>query len=146
MKGCKQLETAKSIGLKMNEYPSEISFDGKAELYSAYSELIRKSAYSGNREAQYCYAQLFDTISFLALNNPQYNPGKCIYWYSKSAKGGYAEAYNNLADFYERGVGVQQDLKKSYELYKKGAELGSMTAKSNLMIFEREIKKGKYKF
>ncbi|REC59778.1 hypothetical protein DRF65_23900 [Chryseobacterium pennae] len=146
MKGKKQLETAKSIGLKITEYPSVLSYEERIELYCTYSELIRKSAYSGNKEAQYCYAQLFDTMSFMAFNNSQYNPEKCIYWYSKSAKGGYAEAYNNLADFYERGKGVPQDLKKSYELYKKGAELGSMTAKSNLMIFKRDIKKGKSKF
>jgi len=31
-------------------------------------------------------------------------------------------------------------------LYKKGAELGSATAKSNLKVFEKDIKKGKYRF
>lgn len=85
-------------------------------------------------------------MSFIALKNPLYNTKKCIYWYSKSAEGGYAESYNNLADFYERGEGGKQDLKKSYELYKKGAELGSTTTKSNLLILEKDIKKGKYKW
>ncbi|MGJ1507933.1 MULTISPECIES: hypothetical protein [Sphingobacterium] len=68
-----------------------------------------------------------------------------MYWYTKAANGGYAEAYNNLADFYERGEGIQQDLKMSYALYKRGAELGSIIAKANLKIFEREIKQGKYR-
>ncbi|WON94252.1 MULTISPECIES: tetratricopeptide repeat protein [unclassified Sphingobacterium] len=144
MKGQKQLEMAKGIGYKINEYPSYISFEDKKEMYDGYSELVKKSAYTGNPEAQYCYAQLFDTMTYVALENPLCNPKKCIYWYTKSAEGGYAEAYNNLADFYERGIGVKQDLKKSYELYKKGAELGSPTAKSNLKIFEKDLKKGKY--
>ncbi|MGE8428421.1 MAG: hypothetical protein ACN6O7_11115 [Sphingobacterium sp.] len=55
------------------------------------------------------------------------------------------KAYNNLADFYERGVGIRQDLKMSYELYKRGADLGSTSAKSNLKIFEKDIKQGKYR-
>jgi len=146
MKGNRQLEMAELIGLRFSEYPSVISFNKKLELYSEYSALIKKSAYLGNPKAQFCYAQLFDTMTFIALENPLYNPKKCIYWYTKAAEGGYAEAYNNLADFYERGEGVQQDLKKSYELYKKGAELGSATAKSNLKVFEKDIKKGKYRF
>jgi len=33
----------------------------------------------------------------------------------------------------------------SYALYKRGAELGSIIAKANLKIFEREIKQGKYR-
>lgn len=106
---------------------------------------IKKSAYSGNPESQYDYAQQFDSISFLGNSNPLFNPKKCIYWYTKAANGGYVEAYNNLADFYERGEGIRQDLKMSYELYKKGAELGSASAKSNLKIFEKDIKKGKYR-
>ncbi|WP_376749826.1 MULTISPECIES: hypothetical protein [Sphingobacterium] len=68
-----------------------------------------------------------------------------MYWYTKCATGGYAEAYNNLADFYERGEGIRQDLKMSYELYKRGAELESITAKSNLRIFEKDINQGKYR-
>ncbi len=50
------------------------------------------------------------------------------------------KVYNHLADFYERGKGIRQDLKMSYELYKRGAELGSIRAKSNLKIFETRVK------
>ncbi len=103
----------------------------KHKLYWLAFDHLKKSAYSGNPEGQYDYAQQFDSISFLGVNNPLYNPKKCIYWYTKSATGGYAEAYNNLADFYERGEGIRQDLKMSYE--------------SNLEIFEKDINQGKYR-
>lgn len=116
----------------------------KKQLYDIYFSLIKKSAYAGLPEAEFDYAQQFDTMTFIAVDNPFYNPKKCIYQYTKSAEGGYAEAYNNLADFYERGVGVRKDIRKSYELYRKGAELGSDNAKESLKIFNRDIKNGKY--
>ncbi|WP_416341334.1 hypothetical protein [Sphingobacterium multivorum] len=40
---------------------------------------------------------------------------------------------------------MRQDLKMSYELYKRGAELGSIRGKSNLEIFEKDINQGKYR-
>lgn len=144
MKGEIIYRKALEISRKIYEYPSTISFDEKKKLYEKYFSLIKKSAYAGLSEAQFDYAQQFDTMTFIAVNNPFYNPKKCIYWYTKSAEGGYAEAYNNLADFYERGVGVDRDLRKSYELYKKGAELGSDNAKESLRIFNKDIKNGKY--
>ncbi|WP_333625476.1 hypothetical protein [Sphingobacterium siyangense] len=145
MKKDKNLKIAVEIYLKIQAYPSTLNSEEKRKLYWIAFGYIRKSAYSGNAEGQYEYAQQFDSVSFLGINNPLYDPKRCIYWYTKSANGGFAEAYNNLADFYERGEGVKKDLLKSYELYKKGAELGSATAKSNLKIFEKDIKKGKYK-
>ncbi len=145
MRKDKNFEIAKEINRKIQEYPSSLSSEEKHKLYWLAFDHIKKSAYSGNPESQYDYAQQFDSISFLGNRNPLFNPKKCIYWYTKAANGGYVEAYNNLADFYERGEGIRQDLKMSYELYKKGAELGSASAKSNLRIFEKDIKKGKYR-
>lgn len=87
MKGNRQLEMAELIGRRFSEYPSVISFNKKLELYSEYSALIKKKAYLGNPKAQFCYAQLFDTMTFIDLENPLYNPKKCIYWYTKAAEG-----------------------------------------------------------
>lgn len=145
MKGDRNLKKALEIKRMISKYPSLLSSSEKDELYWKGFDLIKKSAYTGNPKAMYEYAQQFDSISFLGMENPLFSPKKCIYWYTKSAKLLYAEAYNNLADFYERGVGVKQDLRKSYELYKRGAELGSKLAKLNLKIFDKQIKRGKYK-
>jgi len=46
----------------------------KHKLYWLAFDHLKKSAYSGNPEGQYDYAQQFDSISFLGVNNPLYNP------------------------------------------------------------------------
>ncbi|WP_197091430.1 tetratricopeptide repeat protein [Sphingobacterium endophyticum] len=143
MKGKKLLQEAQKLLVKISEYPNQLSSEEKHILYRNYSELVRRSAYSGNPEGQFRYAQTFESMSFLGVNNPLYNVKKCIFWYSKAAVAGFAEASNNLADFYERGVGVEKNLSICYSLYKKAAELGSPNGGKNLKIFERDIKKGK---
>lgn len=144
MKGKENLRKAKEISQKINDYPPTLSVKKREELYRKYFELLRKSAYSGNPEGQYEYAQQFESMTFMSIDNPFFYPKKCIYWYMKSALGGYAEAYNNLADFYERGIGVKIDLNKAYDFYKKASKLGSSLGKKNLKIFEKDIEKGKY--
>lgn len=143
MKGSKLLQEALKLLDKIIEYPNQLTSEEKHNVYRNYFELIRRSAYSGNPEGQFRYAQTFDSMSFLGINNPLFNVKKCVYWYSKASVAGFAEASNNLADFYERGVGVEKDLNISYILYKKAAELGSSIGKKNFKLFERDIKKGK---
>lgn len=81
------------IKLMINKYPSFLSSSEKHELYQKGFDLVQKSAYAGNPEAKYEYAHQFDSISFLGMKNPLYDLKKCIYWYTKSAERGYAEAY-----------------------------------------------------
>lgn len=143
MKGDVLLSKAKKLFRQLSKYPYTLSSKKRSEMYWEYFKLLKRCAYSGNPEGQYDYAQQFDSISLLGVNNPLYNVNKCIYWYSKSANSGFPEAYNNLASFYEEALGVKEDLLKSYDLYKKAAELGSYLGKKNLKLFERRIKKGK---
>ena len=49
-----------------------------------------------------------------------------IEWIRKSAEQGYVRAQFELALCYERGIGVQKDVKKSIEWYLKAAEQGDM--------------------
>ncbi|WP_197091433.1 tetratricopeptide repeat protein [Sphingobacterium endophyticum] len=141
MKGEVLLSKAKKIFSQLSKYPNNLSLSKRNEMYWEYFKLLRCSAYLGNPEGQYDYAQQFDSISLLGGNNPLYNVNKCIYWYTKSATSGFSEAYNNLAGFYEEGLGVKKDLLLSYELYKKAAELGSYLGKKNSRLMEKYLKK-----
>lgn len=46
---------------------------------------------------------------------------------------GYTPAYNSLAGMYFRGDGVATDRKRALELWRKGAQLGHLPAKRNLL-------------
>jgi hypothetical protein len=53
-------------------------------------------------------------------------------WYEKAAAQNHALATNNLAFFYDMGLGVKQDRQKGAELYLKSANLGWAEAMWNL--------------
>jgi TPR repeat protein len=142
MKGSKAYMMAMDIHKKMYEYPSELTSAEKEKLYEEYFLLIKKSAYYGNIEAQYDLAQQYESMSFLGLSNPRYNPRRCIFWYSKACELGHAEACNNLAAFYEMGEGCERDLEIALDLYKKSANLGSLNGKKNLKIMQKDLLKG----
>ncbi|OAN13769.1 hypothetical protein A3K86_14505 [Photobacterium jeanii] len=57
---------------------------------------------------------------------------KAAEWYQKAADKGDAFALNNLAIFYQNGVGVTRDYAKAIDLYKKAIDVGSKTAFYNL--------------
>ncbi|MEI5984376.1 tetratricopeptide repeat protein [Sphingobacterium sp. PU5-4] len=141
MKGSKALKEAlDEIHILMENAKKNLSSQ-KKDSYSKYRPLIRKSAYLGNPEGQYRYAQMFEFNNYTKNDKEDYNNKKYIYWMQKAANNGYAEAYNNLADYYERGIGVEKDLKKSFELYKKAEELGSYLGKKNSKLMEKYLKK-----
>lgn len=45
-------------------------------------------------------------------------------WYGLAAQDGYAPAQTNLASLYERGVGVEQNSARAYELYLQASDQG----------------------
>jgi len=98
--------------------------------------------YLGYKEAMYEYAQQFENISFLGVENPWFNPKKMNFWYHKAIEAGHPEAYNKLAHIYEMGQGVEKNNDKALEFYKKSAELGSVLGKKNYKIMLKDMSKG----
>lgn len=142
MKGKKTYAMAMAIHEKMYKHPSTLTPLEKKELYNEYFLLIKRSAYSGNVEAQYDLAQQYENISFLGMPNPKYNPKKCIFWYSRACNSGHAEACNNLAALYEMGEGCEKNLEMALSLYEKSASLGSQNGKKNYKIMLKDLSKG----
>jgi Sel1 repeat len=67
----------------------------------------------------------------LALNYPDHSK-KQIYWLEKAANQGVAEAANNLAIQYDKGLGVKLDAKKAFSLYQFAAKKGDYAAMYNI--------------
>lgn len=58
---------------------------------------------------------------------------KAVEWFTKAIdKGGSITAYNELADMYMKGEGVEKNLNKARELYEISAEMGSNPAQNRL--------------
>lgn len=127
---------------KIYEYPSTLSREAKIELYKQYFLLIKESAYLGHRDAQYEYGLQFEDVSFWGMNNPNYNPKRCVFWFTKACDQNQAEACNNLANFYEKGEGCERDINKALELFKKSADLGYEIAKENYELLIKQLKLG----
>ncbi|TDQ06547.1 tetratricopeptide repeat protein [Pedobacter metabolipauper] len=142
MKGKKAYFFATLLHEKLHKYPNDLDEDERISVYYEYFKLIKESAYLGYTDAFFDLGQQYESMGFLGINNPKYNPKKCIYWYSKACNNGHAEACNNLASFYEEGIGCELDLNKALELYKRSAELGSVNGKKNYRIMIKDISKG----
>lgn len=146
MKGNKYYTKAKLLHKKMYEISSNNTTNtDRKDIYKRYLNLIRKAAYLGNTEAQFDLGQQYESMNFLGVVNPIYNPKKCIYWYTKACKRNNPMACNNLASYFENGVGCKKDLKKAYSLYKKAAELGYSIGIKNFRIMQHQIATRKIK-
>lgn len=60
------------------------------------------------------------------------NPERAFYYFSYGEKLNDANAINNLAAMYERGIGTEKDELTALRLYKKAANLGSKAASANM--------------
>ncbi len=89
--------------------------------------LIEKEAKSGNAEAQFILAKMYDFGE--GVNKM---PQKALYWYEKSAEQGNPKAQNNLAYMYSNGEGVNKSIKKAFILYSLSANQGLSAAQFNL--------------
>ncbi len=59
---------------------------------------------------------------------------KAVYWYTKSAENGNAEAKCLLGYCYREGIGVEKNLEKAVALFEESAALGFPMAKDNLAL------------
>ncbi len=145
MKGTKIYLKALQINKELYEYPKSLSEIEISGLYQEYFLLLKKAAYLGHSEAQYDFAQQYENISFLGMENPMYNPKKCVFWYTKACEKNHPEACNNLAALYESGKGCVGNLDKALSLYKKSKGLGSKLASKNYRIMLKDMQvDGKY--
>lgn len=61
-----------------------------------------------------------------------FNPKRAVELMTVAANQNFPTAINNLGVFYDRGLGVKKDYKKSFELYSKASELGEHYAHGNI--------------
>jgi TPR repeat protein len=139
MRGDRIYLRAKAVHEKMYELSGRTKEEERISIYNEYFNLLKRAAYLGHADAQYDLGQQFETMNYLSIENPKYNPSKCIYWYTKAAEQNHAAACNNLATFYESGQGCEKDLEKALALYKKAAELGDPQGKENYKIMKRQL-------
>ncbi|WP_353174047.1 tetratricopeptide repeat protein [Acinetobacter rudis] len=101
----------------------------------------------GNLAATYMLGVCYEQGSLGLQLNPQF----AVQYYQQAADQGFAPAMNNLADKYETGVGVAQDLNKAFELYNIAAEQEIAAAQWSLAVMylngtpiARDDAQGKY--
>lgn len=82
-----------------------------------------KSAEQGNAEAQNSLGSVYQA-------EKNYKNAKL--WFEKAATQNNALALNNLAYLYDLGLGMQQDRKMAFDLYRQSADLGWGEAMWNL--------------
>jgi len=68
------------------------------------------------------------------------NPEKAFEWAEQALKGGNTEAYYFLGQFYEYGIGVDQDLNKALEFYRLSKKEGDKDAEKKVRELERRFK------
>lgn len=56
---------------------------------------------------------------------------KAIYWFEKSIEQGWTSAYSDLGKMAEEGIGMEKNIDKALEYYKKGMESGDDKSKKN---------------
>lgn len=141
MRGDKIYSKASELRAKIIEQDSKAT-EEKRHLFYNYLELLKKAAYLGHKEAMYDYAQQFEDMGILGLQNPLFNLKRRNFWYHKAMENGHPEAHNNLASIYTLGEGVEKDYEKALEFYRKSAELGSVLGKKNYKIMLKHMAKG----
>jgi hypothetical protein len=106
--------------------PSDFMFLQEDEQTSAFSandssfEYVTEHANSGNAEAQYHLAMMYDTGTLT-----EHNPQKALDFYTRSAEQRYAPAQFRLARMYESPQsGIEQDLARARYWYEQAASNG----------------------
>jgi TPR repeat protein len=91
---------------------------------------LRSRAFSGNAEAQFWLATLYDpTMPAVKFSK---DPTIAADWYEQSAAQSYDWAENNLGAAYEHGRGRTKDEAKAAIWYRKAADQGNSLAQYNL--------------
>ena len=68
------------------------------------------------------------------------NYSKALTCYQKAAESGESHALVNLGMIYENGQGVEQDLLRAIQIYKKASELGLPDATKNMKDLQKKLK------
>lgn len=90
-------------------------------------ELILELATSGDRQAQYELASIFDKgIIKDRSDNVAYH------WYRKAAERGDAKACRKIAMFYEKGRAVDIDIQKAINWYEAAVKNGDIGSKRDI--------------
>lgn len=97
---------------------------------------LKIKAQNGNKEAQYelgCLYSYGDETQHASLD-----PKEALKWFHKSAKQGYAPAFNAIGIAYDNGEGVRRNLKKAFKWIKKAADAEYVVALRNIAVGYRE--------
>jgi septal ring factor EnvC (AmiA/AmiB activator) len=77
-------------------------------------------AEKGDAEAQYYVARIHAN----GMSGVPVDYAAAANWYGRAAKQGFSSAQTELGYLYEKGLGVEQDLKRALDLQRQGAGLG----------------------
>jgi len=80
---------------------------------------FRKAADNGDAEASYGIAAIY-------FDRKEYR--QAVQYLEEAMVNGYVPAIRWAGTMYQLGLGVEKDLHKAYDLYKKAAQAGSLTA------------------
>lgn len=94
------------------------------------AQSLKEKAESGDKVAQYQYAQKFSDRMFPSKEDLS----EAVQWLTKSALQGYAPAQCSLGYCYWAGKGVKKDYLTAFNWYQKSAEQGNMTAQFNMGV------------
>lgn len=109
--------TAGDCEVRGGEY---VSYD-RARLETALAVWL-PPAQSGDKEAQTYVGEVYEK----SLSGAEPDYAAAATWYRKAAEQGYPRALMNLGLLYERGLGVEKDLAKAMEYYRKSSGLGKI--------------------
>ena len=109
--------TAGDCEVRGGEY---VSYD-RARLETALAVWL-PPAQTGDKEAQTYVGEVYEKS--LGGAAPDY--ASAATWYRKAAEQGHPRALMNLGLLYERGLGVEKDLTKAMEYYRKSSGLGKI--------------------
>jgi TPR repeat protein len=102
----------------------------KQDEYVLAKRAWRMLAESGNPEAAYKLAMLFDT----GADGVNQDSAQAAYWYLQAAEAGHLHAQHNLAVAYASGDGVEMDISKALKWWKRAAQVGNKDSQYNLGI------------
>lgn len=102
--------------------------------FAASTDLLRKSAELGNAWAQAYYGERLKT-GFAA----EQNLTEAVKWLRKAAKQECPEAYYQLGICYENGEGVERNLDKAEELFRKAQQAPDFAASAQRSLERIEI-------
>ena len=93
-------------------------------------QTLESRAFAGVAAAQHDLAALY----VAGTGGVPRDYGRAVFWFTKSAEKGMANAHYNLGVMYQQGLGVPQDAAAALSWYERAAQLGHPEAMYNLGI------------